>query len=430
MFENLKGKKLLIIGGVKMMREFVKRAQALGVYVVVTDYLKDSPAKEIADKSFMVNALDVEGIVQLCKNEKIDGVTTGYVDILLPVCREVCKRLNIPYYATEELIKGATDKGVFKQYAKKHGIPIPRTYDITKDNYKEKASEIEYPVFVKPLDASGSRGAAVCYDKEKFLSQFELALSYSTQKIVIVEEYLTGVDIILDFLIVNGQPYLMSLFDRMMCKDRPSAINHANLLIAPSRCIDKFTNEVIPCVKSMLQDMGVKNGIMFLQGYVDGTKITFFEMGCRLGGTFPNIVEYFTGVNPIDALVSHALTGKMVDEEKLGKVNGKYNGLGGVINLLVKANGLRIGSIKGVEEIRKIPQVVQVHQLMEVGDSFNASKNTDSPVVIVHFAAKNLSEYKEIVQQVYDLIEVTDESGKSLLMDQFGLDQIENKFYK
>ena len=43
----LKGKRLLILGGIKLAIEIVKAAHELGVYVIVTDYLKDSPAKKI-----------------------------------------------------------------------------------------------------------------------------------------------------------------------------------------------------------------------------------------------------------------------------------------------------------------------------------------------------------------------------------------------
>ncbi len=57
MYNELKGKRLLILGGVKLLCDVVERAQAIGVYVIVVDYLKNSPAKEVADKSILADAL-------------------------------------------------------------------------------------------------------------------------------------------------------------------------------------------------------------------------------------------------------------------------------------------------------------------------------------------------------------------------------------
>lgn len=62
---DLRGKKLLLLGGVQPMCEVVKEARKLGVIVYVTDYLEDSPAKKIADKSFLVSTTDVDRIVEI-----------------------------------------------------------------------------------------------------------------------------------------------------------------------------------------------------------------------------------------------------------------------------------------------------------------------------------------------------------------------------
>ena len=82
--ESLKGKKLLLLGGFNLACDIVRRAQEMGVYVVVADYDKNCPAKDIADKFVPVSATDVDALVELCKKENIDGVTTGFVDIGTP----------------------------------------------------------------------------------------------------------------------------------------------------------------------------------------------------------------------------------------------------------------------------------------------------------------------------------------------------------
>ena len=57
---DLKGKKLLIIGATTTECDIVRYAKAAGIYTIVADYLPDSPAKKVADKAVLINALDVD----------------------------------------------------------------------------------------------------------------------------------------------------------------------------------------------------------------------------------------------------------------------------------------------------------------------------------------------------------------------------------
>lgn len=71
--DTLKGKRLLILGGNRISCEIVKRAQEMGIYVMVTDWypIKNSPAKQIADEAFLVSTADVDAVVQLIKEKKL-----------------------------------------------------------------------------------------------------------------------------------------------------------------------------------------------------------------------------------------------------------------------------------------------------------------------------------------------------------------------
>ena len=70
---TLKGKRLLILGGSRISCEIVKRAQEMGIYVMVTDWypIEKSPAKQIADEAFLVSTADVDAVVQLIKDKKL-----------------------------------------------------------------------------------------------------------------------------------------------------------------------------------------------------------------------------------------------------------------------------------------------------------------------------------------------------------------------
>ena len=123
---ELVGKKLLYLGGIKRAEYVVRRARELGIYVIVADYNEDSPAKLVANEGVLMDATDVEALTELCVSRNIDGILTGYADILLPICREVSKRANIPFYATDDMIEASTNKGFFKKILKIKLFAKPR----------------------------------------------------------------------------------------------------------------------------------------------------------------------------------------------------------------------------------------------------------------------------------------------------------------
>ena len=91
MYENLKGKKLLVIGSEEADLNIVKTAQSLGVYVIAVDGKEKSPttvAKNVANESWDIDYFETEKICSKCLEKGIDGVITGYSEFrVLAACR-------------------------------------------------------------------------------------------------------------------------------------------------------------------------------------------------------------------------------------------------------------------------------------------------------------------------------------------------------
>ena len=74
--------------------------------------------------------------------------------------------------------------------------------------------KIEFPVIVKPVDSSGSRGISVCRNKEELKRAGLKALRYSASKRLIIEQYIEGDEITVNYIIENGTAMLTSIHDR------------------------------------------------------------------------------------------------------------------------------------------------------------------------------------------------------------------------
>lgn len=429
MSKEFEGKKLLVLGGIKYECDIVEHAQKMGAYTIVADYDTDSPAKSIADKAVLIDATDVNKIVEFCKSEKVDGITTGFVDILLPGWIEMCKELELPCYATSKMLSMSTDKVDFKRTCEQYGVPVPKTFFVGKELTQEVLDSISYPVFVKPLDASGSRGCGVCKNAEEVEARFREAVFYSPTDNVIIEEYLTGHEFLLDYIGVDGEFRLLEMFDRYMGSDRESARNFSNVSLAPSFAIDNYYANIDEKVRNMFKKLGFKDGLIFLQGTVEGERITFYEMGCRLGGSFFDLEQACLGMNAVDMIIRHALTGKMMSSiDDIPEKAAKFSRFAAVNNFLLAGGKETIAKIKGVEEAKKLPTYVTSIQYREEGLYYIQDSIVDKPVISIYFTGQNIDEIKSGIRYLNDNFKVTNSEGRSLLMDKINPEEIEDYY--
>lgn len=416
--KKFEGKKILILGGLILEGDIVKAAQKMGAYVIVADYNPNVPARAIADQFELISATDVPALVDLCKREKVDGVATGFIDILLQPCYEVCKELGLPCYFSPKLLSMSTNKIDFKETCKQYGVPVPQTYYIGEVVPDEVYGKISYPVFVKPLDASGSRGAGVCFNKEELNAQFTAAVGYSANNKALIEDYITGREFLLDYIAVNGEYRLLSMFDRYMTPDRGSAVNYSNISISPSKVIDYYLGEINDKITGMFKSLGFKDGLFFLQGYSDGNKITFFEMGCRLGGSYYNHQRAVFGYNALDMVVNYALTGKMTEEINQISIDvAKYNGKFALdCNYLLKGRDETIAEIRGLDEIEQMPCCVELQKYHDVGFHYTRDRIVDIPIANAEIVVDSKEEVIEKVNYINSIFDVFNEKGESLLV--------------
>lgn len=418
MNNEIKGKKLLIIGGTKTECDIVRYAKVAGVYTIVADYDANAPAMKVADKAVMISALDIDALVDFCREEEVDGIITGFVDILLKPYMEVCKRLGLPCYITDKMLEMSTNKFDFKETCKKYGVPVPQTY-LTGNRIDDNSiNKIIYPVFVKPLDGSGSRGAGVCKNEKELRTRFQKAVDYSASGNAIIEDYIIGREFLLDYIAVDGEFRLLSIFDRFMASDRGSAVNYSTISMSPSKAVNYYYENINDKVINMFKNEGFTDGVMFMQGYYDGNRIMFFEMGCRLGGSYFNHEQVCLSYNAMDMIIRFALTGKMVEDiNAISKESAKYKKYALDCNYLLKGNDETIASIVGLDKIEAMPECIEIQKYHEVGYHYSKDRIVDRPIMVAEVVAESKDEVYRAVNYINKVFDVFNEQGESLLME-------------
>ncbi|MDP3387192.1 MAG: ATP-grasp domain-containing protein [Eubacteriales bacterium] len=415
---DIRGKKLLILGGNRISCEIIKAAKKLGVYVVVTDYLENSPGKKIADESYMISTTDVEGVVNLIKCEQIDGILTGFIDSMLLYYNEISKKAGIPCYGTYEQFQIATDKQKFKRYCRRFDIPVVDEYHIEFPFIRKDLERIEYPVLIKPVDNSGARGIFICNNADELMEKYPVSISFSKTKQVIIERYMISEEVTIFYLIQNGDIVLSSMADRHVKNSQGGTIPLPVAYTFPSKWLIKYQNDTNNKVVEMFKSMGLKNGMVFIQSFIEDSKCIFYEMGFRLTGSLEfKIIEKLNGLNPMEMMINHALTGKMCDQDIKSIINPNYSKFGFNITFLARPG--QIDKIDGIEDVKVLDNVIDVVMAYDKGETIldDAQGTLKQVIIRVLGVADTNSEMIDLMDRVHGLIHVYSEDGEDMLLD-------------
>lgn len=407
-------KRLLILGGIASSIEIVDQAHKMGIEVYVTDYLADSPAKVFADKSFMVSATDVEAVVDLIKQERIDGVLTGYVDMLLPYYVQICNKANLPCYATGEQVAITTDKARFKALCKQFSVPTVPEY-----TYEDVVSgKAEYPILVKPVDNSGARGIYICRNMEEFEYNYKTALSYSSSKHVLIERYMTGKEATIFYYIHEGKIYLEGIGNRHMLRFDKHLLPLPIGYTFPSSIVPYFVETEHQSIVKMFESIGIKEGMIFMQAFVEGDKCVIYEMGYRLTGSREHhLINHACGFNPLAAMIDYAV-GNTIDKDSL-KCIDPLKGYLANVTLLLK-EGV-IAGYEGIDMVKNMQGVLHVSLSYGVGKEISGKimGTLAQAGVRVLLWADSKENLVCLMDKVKNTIKVRGENGEDLLIDDY-----------
>jgi hypothetical protein len=315
-------------------------------------------------------------------------------------------------------------KDKFKQTCRQYRVPVVEEFSI---NEPEK---IVYPVVVKPVDSSSSKGISICFNREQLNVAIEKALSFSPSKTLLIEKYMDGIEAIAYYVIQDGQPTLVAMCDRYTSKEQEGITQLPSAYIFPSKHLDKYIAETDEKVRNMLKGMNIQNGVLFLQAFIENGSVRIYEPGFRLNGAQEHmIVSALTGIDAKELLLNYALTGKMSEEcvSKLSAPNfhGKW---ACKLSPLVK-EGV-IGRIEGIEQIKMFEGVVAVYPNYENGGVVKGLGTQRQMAANIFIVADDKDTLKQRVQNVIDTFKVFDENSNNMCLKPFDTQIIDIEYIK
>lgn len=409
-------KKILILGGANQHLKFVEAAKELGIYTIVTDYLTDSPCKKVCDEAVMLNITDIDGIVDYCRINKVDGIVSGFLDPCQIPYSQICERLGMPCYGSPDQFFKFTNKIAFKTLCKKNGVNVIPDY--SEDDYK--AGLVDYPVFVKPVDSRGSRGQTVCYSESEMPLALAFAKENSSTGEILIEKYMGDCDEVqITCFVVNGEIFL----ERTVDSNRGSADLNlqkvVNCSISPSKYTDVYLENTHPHVCRMIKDLGIENGPVFMQGFYNDGEFYFFDPGLRFPGVeFERIYKKVWGIDFAKLLIQFSIDGRFPKDTNLPFAGAKLKGNKAAVMFPVLRAG-RIATITGISTMEKDPRCICHLTRYYEGDEIGWTYDVNQRYSEVDFIGEDIDDLIDVINKYQHTVQVKDERQTDLFYDKF-----------
>lgn len=315
-------KKILLLGGSAQQIVAIETAKRLGLYTVLCDYLPDNPGQYAADKFYLVSTTDKEAVLAAAQAENVDGVLAYASDPAAPTAAYVAEKLNLPgspYWAVNTLCC----KDLFRAFLAENGFCTPKARgysEITEALADMQNGLFSFPVIVKPVDSSGSKGVSRVDSAGEAAPALEYAMSRSRGHRIIVEEFVEkyGYQIAGDGLSVDGK-----LVFRYFANDHfdPRCENPFVPVAAsfPYNMPEDVQEKIHATIQRLLTLLGMRTSTYNFDIRIDkDLNVYLMEIAPRDGGNYiPQAIRYATGVDLVECSVKAAMGEPIVLPESI-----------------------------------------------------------------------------------------------------------------
>ena len=351
-------KKLLIIGASVLQLPAIKKAKEMGFYVAVADYNPSAVGIPFADEYFNVSTIDIEGVTEVAKKIRPDGIMTLATDMPMRSIAAATGALGLVGISMDTAIK-STDKGEMIKAFAAAGVEHPWFYIAkNREEFDSVKERITYPAIMKPTDNSGSRGVVLVNSLSELEESFDYTEENSRSGAVIIEEYMRGREVSVEIIVLDGTPHVLAVTDKLTT-GAPHFVEMGHS--QPSRISGEPLEKIKDLACRAVIAVGIKSGPAHVEIMLTENGPKMVELGARMGGDCitTHLVPLSTGRSMIEATIKIAC-GEIPEVEPVFD-------RGSAIRYFSVPSGT-ITAIEGVSEAEKIPGIKEITFVKGVGE--------------------------------------------------------------
>ena len=297
--------KIAVIGANEPSIPFYRQAKNLGYEIVGIAWDKGAVCKQYCDKFYPISFTEKDKVLEVCRCEKIKGITSFSLESALPTVVYVAQRLGL-VSNSEESLALTQSKYSQRQALEKARIPVPKYFLIENEADLAKV-RCRFPVIVKPVDSGGSQGICKVDSMEKLLESYRYAIEYSRTSKAIVEEYVDGREFSVEYISYKGKHYFLQITDKVTSgAPRFVEMQHHQPAIIP----EYVWNRIKTMVEAALTALKIENSASHTEiKWNSNDDLFIIETGARMGGDYitSDLVRLSTGYDFVEGAIKLAV---------------------------------------------------------------------------------------------------------------------------
>jgi len=309
-------------GSYRTMR-YLQAAARLDLNVVIVSEGEYSIVSEYAQGVHVQFSRPEEALAIILKETVSNNVAVviGTDDSVIELAAKVAQHLELAHNDVNAA-RLARRKDLSRDVLKKNNVPIPE-YRLVKlddllDVSSEKGSNVsqkEFPLVIKPLSLSASRGVIRINNQKELLSAAQRVKKLLDRQTdleafeierVLLEEYIHGEEIAVEGVVENGKFKLLTIFDKPDPLHGPYF--EETYYITPTRLDSVTVEEVSKIVQSACEAYGINTGPVHAECRIRESQVYLIEMAARtIGGLCSDILEYGLGCTLEEIVLKQAI---------------------------------------------------------------------------------------------------------------------------
>lgn len=295
-FDTLHTKTVMILGGGRYQVPLIAAANAAGCRSVVLGVPGPYPGYEMASQWYDIDIMDAEAVIRIAQQEHIDAVVGCGSDFILPTIGKVVDKLGLLGSSYESSVV-ASNKLLMKRAFASQGV---RTADYREVSDEQSAlnaaSELGYPLVLKIVDGSGSKGVFICSNASALRRAYAESRELTHSSSMVLERYISGEEFGAQAYVQNGQlQFVMTHGDLVFQGNSGVPVGHYAPFKAEDQRLQADVQEQLQkCIKALAIDNCAINADFILS---DG-QVYVLEIGARVGATcLPELVSECYGMD-------------------------------------------------------------------------------------------------------------------------------------
>jgi biotin carboxylase len=317
------------------------------------------------------------------------------------------RRLELPHNPVAA-VEATRDKSLLRSTIARSGLPSPPYRVIHRsEDIAAVAASLDYPVVLKPLSLSASRGVIRANDAGEFVDAFRRVEAILNDPAVaadcegfadriLVEGYVPGYEVSLEGLLRNGRLDVLAIFDKPDPLEGP--FFEETIYVTPSRHSPGDIARVIAVTERALASLGLQDGPVHAELRVNDRGAFPIDIAARsIGGLCSRTLSFGAGMSLEELLLRHAVRLPVESYDRESRAAG--------VMMIPTPRSGALRSIHGVAEAERIAGIESVTISIPIGQRVTTLPEGDEYLGFIFARGAGPASVEAALREAHRLLE-------------------------